>query len=311
MSVKNLYKKLHKWTFLQLITILYSKIVYGDSSIGKNKCIKKMIYPILEKHRKQQLFPQKDSNSNHVWLLWWQGEKEMPDMVKMCYHSVLNNFKGVADVTLLTEENINDYVSLPSFIEQKRLNGQITLTHYSDIVRFHVMNKYGGLWIDATYFISRKVDKSIFQKDIYTIVNPHPSSKNNNDYIWYNWTGNLIKLPPQSNLGTFVEECFLFYWKNHTELVDYYLIDHLIRIAYDEIVGVKDSIKGCGYSNLSTHKLLPWLNRPYDEEIYKRIIKDTTFFKLTTKQNYLEYADGKLTLYGFLKTRSQLLSETL
>ena len=285
---------LRKWTPIELAIIALSGLKDGDTAIGKNKCIRKRIAPILEKYKNCELYSNEVStNQMRVWMLWWQGENKMPPMIDMCYRSIIKSFEGKAEVILLNESNINRYVTLPNYIEEKRERGIITLTHYSDIVRFHLMNKYGGLWIDATYYAAKKAPKEIIESRLYTIRIPHPNVKHNNDYIWYDWAGNFMKLPAGSALGKFMEESFLYYWENNDILMEYYFIDHLLKIAYDSIPGVSEEIELCGYNNVSTHKLLPLLNKTVDVEAYDRLVDDTVFFKLTTKSNY-----NKLTEFG-------------
>lgn len=296
---------LRRWNPIQLLTIAYSGWKYDDTAIGKNYCIQKMIEPVLKKYRNNQLYKNKGEDENtkklKVWMLWWQGADQMPPMISLCYKSILKSFDGVAEVVLLTEKNIFEYVSLPDYIEEKRKCGIITLTHYSDIVRFHLMNKFGGLWIDATYYAANKAPKDIFTHQMYTIRIPHPEVKCNNDFIWYDWAGNFMKLPKGSTLGNFMEEAFLYYWRNHNVLMEYYFIDHLIRIAYENIPGIKEEIQSCGYNNIFTHKLLPLLNQTDSVEEFEKIKAETTFFKLTTKTEYVAVTDdGEETLFGKL-----------
>lgn len=297
---------LNRWTLPELLTIYISGVVNGDTAIGKNKCIKKRIQPVLDKYKNQK-FSNEINGDQKVWMLWWQGVDSMPEMIKLCYQSICRSFEGVAEVVLLTEENIDDYVSLPQYIEEKREKGSITLTHYSDIVRFHLLNKFGGIWIDATYYAAGAVDQKIFEHGLYTIVNPHPK-KENNDYIWYDWAGNWIKLPANSVLGRFVEESFLHYWKTHDCLMEYYFIDHLMRIAYDEISGVKEAVLACGLNNTATHKLLPIINDRVDEQAFNNLIGNTNFFKLTTKIDYNQTVGNEDTLYGWLIKREMRLN---
>lgn len=289
------------WSLTELCEIAYSKMKYKDSAIGKNMCIRKQMQPIIKKYSGCELYPDGQASEKLiVWMLWWQGENQMPPVVKMCYQSILKSFDGCAEVRLLTESNIHEYVSLPDYIEAKRRTGILSLTHYSDIVRFYLLSRYGGLWIDATYFAAKRVPKEVLNSSLYTIRIPHPNVKHNNDYIWYDWSINFIKLPAGSLLGKFVEESLLYYWKNHTA-IEYYFTDHLVKIAYDLIPTVKREIDLCGYNNVSTHKLLPLLNKAIDTEKYNEITNDTSFFKLSTKTNYVKATDkGEETLFSEL-----------
>lgn len=57
-------------------------------------------------------------DDSNIWVMWWQGESGMPEIVKMCYNSIKAN-AGSHPVVLITRENYKDYVKLPEFIEEK------------------------------------------------------------------------------------------------------------------------------------------------------------------------------------------------
>lgn len=97
---------------------------------------------------------QLDHIANHqVWVLWWQGIENAPKIVYRCYESVLEAFKEWK-ITLLTEQNWNNYVTLPDDILDKFRKGVIPMAQFSDLLRLQLLIKYGGLWIDATVYIS-------------------------------------------------------------------------------------------------------------------------------------------------------------
>ena len=63
-----------------------------------------------------------------------------------------------------------EYISFSDVIVQRFNEGKITLTHLSDILRAKLLYQYGGLWLDATYFISDERFEKIFEKNFYTIL---------------------------------------------------------------------------------------------------------------------------------------------
>ena len=90
-------------------------------------------------------------HSNKVWVCWMQGMENAPEVVKVCYQSILDNFKD-REVVLITAENVSEYAEFPDYVIDKYKRGIITHTHFSDILRLELLNRYGGTWIDATMF---------------------------------------------------------------------------------------------------------------------------------------------------------------
>ena len=58
-------------------------------------------------------YQQKDSNQTPIgetapiWVCWWQGEKQMPELVKQCY-KLLKKYSGTHPVKLLTKNNYQE-----------------------------------------------------------------------------------------------------------------------------------------------------------------------------------------------------------
>ena len=67
-----------------------------------------------------------------VFTMWWQGENEMPPLMKSCVNS-LDKIGG--RVVVITKDNYVDYVSLPDYIVSLSACGKMCLAHFSDIIR--------------------------------------------------------------------------------------------------------------------------------------------------------------------------------
>lgn len=96
--------------------------------------------------------------SNIIWICWFQGLENAPELVKKCYYSMVDNLFN-HKVILITSENMNNYVQFPDYIVSKWNEGKITHTHMTDLLRLELLIKYGGVWVDATVFCSEKEDK--------------------------------------------------------------------------------------------------------------------------------------------------------
>lgn len=102
-------------------------------------------------------------SNNFIWTMWWQGEENAPMLVKRCIRSMRQNSNG-ANVIVITKDNFKDYVNVPKFILD-RVMKEITLTHLSDIIRFELINNYGGIWIDSTVYVNDLIPMEIFDFD--------------------------------------------------------------------------------------------------------------------------------------------------
>ena len=226
-------------------------------------------------------FPINHTVPKIIWIFWWQGASNMPSIVKKCYQSIIKN-KNNAEVILITKDNIRNYANLPEYIYTKLNDSKITLTHFSDILRFNLLNNYGGLWIDATIYAVEKIPDEYFQK-IFTCCGY--VDKEHFFVAQGRWTGFLIGGEKNNSLFQFMNNFFLEYWKKNDQLIDYFLIDYALDYAWKKNIGTfrdfcNDNI---GKYNKNLFELEPMLNKKFDINLYKKICQDTQMFKLTYK----------------------------
>ena len=238
-----------------------------------------------------------NESSNIIWSIWWQGEDNAPEVVKICFASVRRHC-GTRDFKVITKENYRDYIQLPEYIIQKVDAGMITLTHFSDILRFYLLSRYGGLWLDATILVTQKIPKEIFSKPYFTSKrSPIPNDFN---VAQRRWTGFLQAAQRDSILCNFGLDIMLEYWKTHTSLISYVFIDYIIALAYEEFSDFKNILDALPYNNPEIDSLRPLLNSPWDENKFAALTRSTIFFKLNWKQKFFKTISGRETFYGHL-----------
>ena len=142
-------KVLHRLPLITGVSSFYNK--------KRHKIINDKLLPIMDCAVRISPKIDKKVNSKNIWVFWWQGKDRMPSLVEKCYQSVIRN-KGRRHVILITKDNIKQYATIPDYIYEKVNNGEITLTHLSDILRFNLLNEYGGLWIDSTIYLTDSLD---------------------------------------------------------------------------------------------------------------------------------------------------------
>lgn len=88
-----------------------------------------------------------------VWSYWAQGKNEMPEVVRLCISS-WSSRGGMEDVRVLEDQSVFDYLTpedLPiSFFE-------LPVQMKSDALRFALLARYGGIWMDASTLASRPI----------------------------------------------------------------------------------------------------------------------------------------------------------
>lgn len=217
--------------------------------------------------------------NNVIWVFWLQGKENMPDIVKCCYEQLLR-MSGHWNVVLLDKNNYKKYIDIPSYIEEKHEKGIISNTHFSDILRFGLLAKYGGWWIDATVYPTHCFDD---------IVAPFYSIRNDADNKYISgckWSAFLWKLPAKYPMAEFLYDAFRKYWVQYNALIDYWFVDHLIYLFYKVDDCFKKEIDNLNSDNDDLYFFQgPDSERHCDINKLSNLKKDNLFFKLNWRIN--------------------------
>lgn len=235
-----------------------------------------------------------------VWMCWWQGENNAPDVVKMCMSSVRRNLDNkVFTLRVITLDNCMQYVSFSPQIIEKFNEGQISMAMLSDILRMELLYRYGGLWIDATYYVSDTRINDIADAKFYT-------QKMKND-IWDDdvskcrWSGDFLKGDAGFSMFGFVMEAFSELYLYTDKIVDCFAIDHFVDIAYENLEEVKAAIDSCHVNNEQVRFLVQNSDRNFCKETWDEVCKETWIHKLSYKNQYIsKNIVGKQTYYGHI-----------
>lgn len=237
-----------------------------------------------------------EPESRRIWILWWQGEETAPDLVKACIRSTRQNANG-AIVTIITKDNVNDFIDIPGYIMEKREKGWISFAQLSDIIRFLLLEKYGGLWLDATVFTAQPIPESFFALPFFS----QHTAWQKTCFVQHNlYHGFTIASKPNAKLASFAKDIFLEYWKDHDTLVDYLMIDYIIMIAYEEFPDIREEIDSLPYSSERLYDLVNLLDKPFNEDEFRKLCNECIFSKLDWHRKYKTAAHGQKTYYAEL-----------
>ncbi len=245
----------------------------------------------------REVEPAKNIADNRIiWTLWWQGEKNAPPLVKACINSMKRNANG-ANVIVITKDNYNNYVDIPDYIMTKREKDWISFAQFSDIIRFLLLEKYGGLWLDSTIYVAQKIPREYFERPFFS-QHTHWAQT---CFVQHNlYHGFSIGSYPHAKLVSYAKQMFLKYWETHDTLIDYLMIDYIIMLAYQTYPDIKAEIDSLPYSSERLYDLVKVLNKPYDESYFLKLKEDCIFSKLDWHKKYKTIIKGKETFYKVL-----------
>ena len=214
--------------------------------------------------------------NNTIWVFWAQGRDRMPEIVKRCVRQI-ERMKGEYQMVILTQENFSNYVDIPDHILRKLRGGKITLTHFSDILRFALLKKYGGWWMDATIYPLHQIEQRTSLYSIKTVFEPQYISECKwSSFLWY--------LPAGHPMACFLSDAWKVYWEENDKLIEYLLTDHLIKLFYDTNKLFHREIDALPMENenlyfMQSEEAL----QPFNDMRWREICQNTKFFKCAWK----------------------------
>jgi len=91
----------------------------------------------------------------NIYILWFQGFENAPDIVKRCIDS-WKYYNPTWNIQIICNDNLIKYLNIEDYIQINKLT--INNTALSDVIRIILLKLYGGLWVDATTFCNKPLD---------------------------------------------------------------------------------------------------------------------------------------------------------
>lgn len=129
-----------------------------------------------------------------------------------------DNFK----VINLSHETIGQYIDIPQYIEKIRFTYP---ANYSDYIRLALLEKYGGVWLDASIYINKSdaISKIDITNDDYLYAYYFSGSyRNISNFFMY------VKSPNNYIIGM-MKSLFSEYYKSHDFPIDYFVFHKIFR----------------------------------------------------------------------------------
>jgi hypothetical protein len=106
-------------------------------------------------NRADPAFPIEDFAPKIIWSIWFQGEVAAPIVATRCFESWRTKNPGWELRVLDSAEVLNLLPDLKPLMER----GDMTWTGKSNLVRLNLLNRFGGVWVDATCYCTLALDE--------------------------------------------------------------------------------------------------------------------------------------------------------
>ena len=233
---------------------------------------------------------------NPIWVYWKQGLDQAPEIVKSCINSIKQN--ADTKVIIITDDNVEQYVKFPSYIIKKLEKGTMSTAAFSDLLRFSLLEHYGGTWIDSTVYLTDKLPEYVTKSDLFAyqdsfglIRNPALMS------VW------LLHSTPNNEVIRETRNIAFEYWKNQNYVVEYLLPYIILTMVLKEH---SEYFSKMPYANSDyKHLMLEHINEEYDEKLTNHILSLSSVHKLSYKLKHEAYANKENLYHKIIESYSR------
>jgi len=216
-------------------------------------------------------------NPEIIWQFWDNpAGRTTPKIVKSCLESV-DKFKGNFEQKILNKSTMENYSDLPGYVLDKFKKGQISYAHFSDLLRLNLLKNHGGIWLDATGYMTDFVPEQILDEDFFVFLAGELT------LFPYSFMQNCFIRSKKGNLlcEAWYRMCIEF-WKDETKTLDYFQHQLMFKTLILNHPDAKDLFdKMPQKSDDETHQLARKLLQKFNAEEWGSI-KKASFFQKTT-----------------------------
>lgn len=296
------------------IDFIRGVVIRGKGKYGKklemykhqnvNKYLIRKYGHIVESYKKIDFSKSKSKikADSPILVFWWQGIDKAPSIVKKCIESIQQH-SGEHPVVIITKYNYDEYVEFPEYIIEKFEKNYMTITHFSDILRMQLLYTHGGIWMDATLYLTDNISEELCNYDFYTIR--HEDEEYRDYHLCKGlWTGFFLAGNKGNMAFKYFRDMFFEYWKYENTLICYLLIDCIMALGYENIPFIHEMIDTVHTNNTKVFKLQDILDNEYSGEVYENLVKSTKIYKVTYKKQFSNVINGNMTFYGYIMSNS-------
>ncbi len=228
-----------------------------------------------------------DASLAPIWTFWLQGWDSAPVFVRDLSEYAAMHVKK-HPLLQLSLRNLSEYIELPGRYYDLLRSTKISPAHFADIVRMNLLKEHGGLWLDASVLLVRDIPEDIFSHTFWTAKGLNPNFQLEARCV------DLVKqvtyfmaAKPHSTLYSFVCTFLDEYLGRYEVVLDYLLINHILKIAREELAVVTAEYEAIPDNNVECEMLsaaVDVAHRTGDCTRFTELLRtDTYAFKLSTR----------------------------
>ena len=222
-----------------------------------------------------------------IWTMWQQGEAQIPETVETSMKTIKDFAKrNDCKFYLLTDENLADFINIPSDITDKYKKKKLSAAHYSDIIRFSLLYQYGGIWMDATLFVSPYATIKMFEGDFFTLNHPPIGTNQMERTVGdFKWAGFFLAGKKGKPYFKHIRDLYIYYVRKYPVFIHYLMMDYFILSEYESNHEFKELVDRLPI--LAPAERV-WFLRDhahdlFDEKEWEEVLKTTPIMKTTYK----------------------------
>ncbi|MCL2843979.1 MAG: capsular polysaccharide synthesis protein [Chitinivibrionia bacterium] len=287
-----------RYKIVSKISITLKKIRAITSVPKQNRVAKKLDNYIADfldgKIEKFTAVPKKPElvGKKIFWQYWHQGVNENTSkMVVECLNSVKKHCDDY-EIILLTDKIVWDYVELPAFVFEKFGKNGFSFAKLANLVRLYLLSAYGGVWLDATIYLTKPIDEKMLNEDFFAfqrskIPPPDADVFIKADPLYFSWKptfqagmlNSFMIAKPNNKIVVDLLSILLEYWKKEKKMGHYFFFQILFNRMMEnsewkdlncEIIGDTDC-----------HRLQMKALEIFDQKVFDEIKAKSNIHKLT------------------------------
>lgn len=173
----------------------------------------------------------------------------------------------------LDDSNLDEYVTLPDHVMQKRSN--YSTTYFSDLLRLELLCNYGGFWADSTFYFDKAMPRDVYEADFFAFKLWHAPAYSSS---WF-----LHSYHKHNPLLLWTRHIMFEYWRTHSthEYFDFHKFMEIVLQFFPEIRPYYDTMPF--YASSRAHAIHRMFQGRFDPDQWTAAKRASWGYKLSYK----------------------------
>lgn len=202
-----------------------------------NKYLKKIYkeyYPYVSKTYggKNREYPSLTKEEKNMFFFWWDGIDSLPNKAKRNLERMKELYGDTFNIVFIDKRNFKEISGMKQIFIDAFMKNHISIQTFSDILRFSLIYKKGGIWVDSTIFFTSKIDleSQLEKQSILSLGNQGMKGwfELNGEYC--TWSDFFIGGRRNSLICEAMLDLYEKYLSKHKDILIYFLIDDFLML---------------------------------------------------------------------------------